>query len=96
MSNAPRLSTVRTSMSDRDVMRAISHFQYTFRQKTQHLQGRVVKKGSELYHLQTEFMYDLHELQFGYLYKRPQLMSKLNEFINSIQLPQPIETSIPV
>ena len=84
MSITPRVTNVRTTMSDRDVMRAVSHFQHTFRQKTQHMQGRVVKKGTELYNMQVNLAYDLHELQFGYLYKRPQLMAKINEMINTI------------
>lgn len=70
-------------MSDNDIARSVSHFQHAFRQKTQHM-GRVATKGTDLYTLQVELCYLIHELQTTFKHNHQRVMSRLNEFIDNL------------
>ena len=71
-----------------DMKKNSNYVSYLFRQKTMELAHttRVVKPGTKLYELQTEFSYMLHEMQKGFVYRRQAMYAAIIDFIEKIDI----------
>lgn len=78
-------------VSDRDVARSVALYQRAFRARTEHM-GRSSAKGTDLYNLQVELCYLIHELQTTFKHDRPRVLALLNDFFESLPAP-PTETA---
>lgn len=78
-------------VSDRDVARSVTLYQRAFRARTEHM-GRNAVKGTDLYKLQVELCYLIHDLQTTFKHNRPRALALLNDFFESLPAP-PTETA---